>query len=201
MQVFANPDFAGRMSLPDSTDDVWSLAFLATGLTSWENVTDEQFDAAAAWLRSVHPNVRAYWSDPTELAQLMSSGEVLVAWSWNDTTAILRAEGFPIGFNRAPAEGAATWFCGAINVANAAGSEDKAYDFVNSILAPSSALAILEAVGYSSSNEAAMAAIPPEQTQAAFVDPITTPLFAQTPVSEEFRTRMIKEFELIKAGF
>ncbi|MCU0905262.1 MAG: extracellular solute-binding protein [Tabrizicola sp.] len=201
VQVFANPEFAGRISLPDSTDDVWALAFMATGLTSWNEVTDEQFAAAAAWLRSVHPNVRAYWSDPTELAQLMSSGEVLVAWSWNDTTAILRAENFPIGFNRAPAEGASTWFCGAVNVANAPGSEDKAYDFVNSVLAPSSAPAILEAVGYSSSNEAAMAAIPLEQTQAAFVDPITTPLFPQTPVSEEFRAKMIEEFELIKSGF
>lgn len=201
VQVFANPEYAGRISLPDSTDDVWSLAFLATGVTSWDNVTDEQFEAAAEWLRSVHPNVRSYWSDPAELAQLMASGEVLVAWSWNDTTAILRGEGFPIGFNRAPAEGAATWFCGAINLVDGPGSEDKAYDFVNSVLAPSSAPVILEAVGYSSANEAAMAAIPAGETEAAFVNPITTTLFAQTPVSEEFRNRMIEEFEAIKAGF
>lgn len=202
VQVFANPKYAGRIALPDNTDDVWSLAFMATGVTSWDNVTDEQFDAAAAWLRSVHPNVRAYWSDPGELAQLMASGEVQVAWSWNDTTAILRAEDFPIGFNRTPAEGAATWFCGAINVKDAPGSEDKAYDFINSVLAPSSALAILEAVGYSSSNDAAMATIDPALLQAAFIDPIKdTPLFVQSPTSADLRDRMIAEFELIKSGF
>ncbi len=96
------------MSLPDNTDDVWSLAFLATGVTSWDNITDEQFAAAAEWLRKVHPNVRSYWSDPSELSQLMASGEVQVAWSWNDPVAILKSEDFPVGFNRSPAEGAAT---------------------------------------------------------------------------------------------
>jgi spermidine/putrescine transport system substrate-binding protein len=202
VQVFANEKYKGRISLPDSTDDVWSLAFMATGVTSWDNVTDEQFQAAADWLRAVHPNVRAYWSDPAELAQLMASGEVQVAWSWNDTTAILRSEGFPIGFNRTPTEGAATWFCGVVNVKDAPGSEDKAYDFINSVLAPASAVAILDAVGYSSSNNAAMATIPAETMQAAFIDPIKdTPLFVQSPPSSDLRDRMIEEFELIKSGF
>jgi spermidine/putrescine transport system substrate-binding protein len=201
LQVFTDPAFAGRISLPDSTDDVWSLALLATGVTSWDNVTDEQFQAAADWLRTVHPNVRSYWADPAELAQLMASGEVQVAWSWNDTTAILRAENFPIGFNRSPKEGVATWFCGAVNMKDGPGSEDKAYDFLNSYLAPTSAKVLLESIGYALSNDAAMATVPPEELKAAFVDPVSTTLFAQTPVSEEFRNRMIEEFELIKSGF
>ena len=122
VQVFADPKYAGRISLPDNTDDVWSLAFIATGTTSWDNVTDEQFTAAADWLRAVHPNVRAYWADPSELAQLMASGEVQVAWSWNDPVAILQSEGFPVGFNRAPAEGAATWYCGFVNMKDGPGN-------------------------------------------------------------------------------
>ena len=55
----------------------------------------------------MHPNVRAYWADPAEMTQLMASGEVQVAWSWNDPVAILQSENFPVGFNRTPAEGAA----------------------------------------------------------------------------------------------
>ena len=54
-RVFTNPKYAGRISLPDNTDDVWSLALLATGVTDWTNVTDEQFTAAADWLREVNP--------------------------------------------------------------------------------------------------------------------------------------------------
>jgi spermidine/putrescine transport system substrate-binding protein len=201
LSVFTNPKYEGRISLPDSADDVWSLAFLATGVTSWDNVTDDQFVAAAAWLREAHKNVRAYWSDPAQMTQLMATGEVQVAWSWNDGVALLQAENFPIGFQRSPAEGAATWFCGFVNMKDGPGSEDKAYDFINSLLAPTSAPAVLEALGYAHSNDAAMTMIPTEALTAAFVDPVTTTLLAQTPVSGEFRERMISEFELIKSGF
>jgi spermidine/putrescine transport system substrate-binding protein len=201
VQVFASDKYAGRISLPDNTDDVWSLAFMATGVTSWDNVTDEQFTAAADWLRKVHPNVRAYWSDPSELSQLMASGEVQVAWSWNDPVAILKGENFPVGFNRAAAEGAATWYCGFVNMKGGPGKEDKAYDLMNSLLAHSSAKPLLEAIGYALANDAAMAEITPDELKAAYVDPVTTPLFVQSPPTTELRDRMIEEFELIKSGF
>ncbi|MBN8632393.1 MAG: extracellular solute-binding protein [Rhodobacterales bacterium] len=201
VQVFASDKYAGRISLPDNTDDVWSLAFMATGVTSWDNVTDEQFQAAADWLRKVHPNVRAYWSDPSELSQLMASGEVQVAWSWNDPVAILKAENFPVGFNRAAAEGAATWYCGFVNIKDGPGKEDKAYDLMNSLIAHSSAQPLLDAIGYSLSNDAAMAEISPDALKAAYVDPVTTPLFVQSPPTTELRDKMIEEFELIKSGF
>jgi len=45
----------------------------------------------------VHPNVRAYWADPSEQAQLMATGEVLVSWSWNDGVTLLKEEGYPVG--------------------------------------------------------------------------------------------------------
>ena len=201
IQVFASDKYAGRISLPDNTDDIWSLAFMATGVTSWDNVTDEQFQAAADWLRKVHPNVRAYWSDPSELSQLMASGEVQVAWSWNDPVAILTGENFPVGFNRAPAEGAATWYCGFVNIKDGPGKDEKAYDFINSLLAHSSAQPLLDAIGYALSNDAAMAEIPAEALKAAYVDPVTTPLFVQSPPTNELREKMIEEFESIKSGF
>ena len=201
LSVFTNPKYQNRISLPDSADDIWSLAFLATGVTDWSNVTDDQFAAAAAWLREAHKNVRAYWSDPSEMSQLMATGEVLVAWSWNDGVALLQSENFPIGFQRSPAEGASTWFCGYVNLKDGPGSEDKAYDFINSILAHGSAKALLDELGYAHANDAAMKEVSEEDMKAAFVDPVTTTLLAQTPVSAEFREKMINEFELIKSGF
>jgi spermidine/putrescine transport system substrate-binding protein len=132
---------------------------------------------------------------------LMASGEVQVSWSWNDPVAILKSEDFPVGFNRAAAEGAASWYCGFVNVKDSAGNEDKVYDHINSLLAHTSARALLDAIGYSLSNDAAMAEIPVEELQAAYVDPVTTPLFVQSPASTELRDRMIEEFEMIKSGF
>jgi spermidine/putrescine transport system substrate-binding protein len=201
LQVFTDPKFQGRISLPDSNDDVWSLAFLATGVTSWENATDEQFAAAADWLRKVHPNVRAYWSDPAEMTQLMASGEVLVSWSWNDGVALLKAENFPVEFNRSPKEGAATFFCGLVNLKDGPGNEEKIYDFANSLLSPEGAGAIVSEIGYAISNRASMASLSPEDLAAAYLDPVETTLFLQSPTTAEFREKMISEFELIKSGF
>lgn len=201
LNVFKDPKYAGRISLPDNTDDVWALALLATGVTDWSAVTDDQFAAAAAWLREVHPNVRAYWSDPSELSQLMATGEVQVAWSWNDGVTIMRGEGLPIGFQRQAAEGASAWFCGYVNFKDAPGSEDKAYDFINSWLRHDSARVVLTDFGYSHSNAAAMASIPAADLVAADVNPIDTTVLFQTPIATEVRDRMLEEFELIKSGF
>jgi len=201
LNVFKDPKYAGRISLPDNTDDVWALALLATGVSDWTTTTDEQFAAAAAWLREVHPNVRAYWSDPSELSQLMATGEVQVSWSWNDGVAIMRGEGMPIGFQRQAAEGASAWFCGYVNFKDAPGSEDKAYDFINSWLRPDSAKVVLADFGYSHSNAAAMATIPEADLVAADVNPIDTTILFQTPIATEMRDRMLEEFELIKSGF
>ncbi|MCA3510339.1 MAG: extracellular solute-binding protein, partial [Rhodobacter sp.] len=183
------------------TDDVWSLALLATGVSDWTTTTDEQFQAAADWLRKAHANVRAYWTDPSELSQLMASGEVLVAWSWNDVIPILRADGFNVGFQRQAKEGAASFFCGFVNMKDAPGSEDKAYDFVNAWLAHGTAKVLLDTVGYAHANDAAMAGITIEELKAGEVDPVSTTVLAQTPLDGALRARMLEEFELIKSGF
>ena len=201
LKVFLDPKYAGRMSLPDNTDDVWALALLANGVTDWTSVTDEQFTAAADWLRQVHPNVRVYWSDPSELTQLMASGEVQVAWSWNDAVALMRAEGFPVGFQRTPTEGVSTWFCGLVNVKDGPGSEDKLYDYVNSFISQDAAQVMLDNFGYASANDAGMAKLPAESLFAADVSPVEGTLLAQTPLPGDLRERMLEEFELIKSGF
>lgn len=201
LNVFIDPKYQGRVSLPDNNDDTWSLAFLATGVTDWTNVTDEQFAAAAEWLRKAHVNVRAYWADPGEMSQLMATGEVLVSWSWNDGVALLKQEGFPVGFNRTPTEGAATWFCGYVNFKDAPGNEDKAYDFINGWLSAKGARALLDNFGYAHANSAALATIPAEDLTAAYVDEVQGTLLAQTPISTEMREKMLQEFEKIKAGF
>lgn len=201
LQVFLDPKYAGRISLPDNTDDIWSLALLATGVSDWSDLTEEQFAAAADWLRKAHPQVRAYWSDPSEAAQLMATGEVLLAWAWNDVVAVTRQENLPIAFQRQAQEGAATWFCGYVNFKDAPGSEDKAYDFMNAWIDPSSAKALLEGFNYASTNAEGIKTLTEEELVAADVNPVETTLLTQTPIPHAMRDRMLAEFEKIKAGF
>ena len=201
LNVFIDPKYAGKTTLPDNTDDTFSLALLATGVSDWTNITEEQFQAAAAWLRLAHANVRTYWADPAQNAQLMKTGEALVSWSWNDGVAAMKAENIPTGFQRTPKEGVATWFCGYVNFKDAPGSEDKAYDFINAWLDQGSAKGLLANFGYAHSNDAAMAKISLDDLMAGEVDPVDGILLSQTPIDPAMRDRMTHEFEMIKSGF
>lgn len=201
LQIFVNPKYQGRVTLPDSSDDVWALAYLATGTTDWTNVTDEQFKKAADWLREAHKNVAAYWADPSEEAQLMASGAVDVAWSWNDVLSLLKAEGYPVGFQRAAKEGSSTFFCGLVNLKDGPGKEEKAYDFVNAWLEPRSAKGLLDTIGYGHTSTVAMETIKDEPAVAEGLSKIDAPILAQTPNEPAQREKQLAEFEKIKAGF
>ncbi len=201
LSVFTDPKYKDRISLPDNTDDVWSLALLATGVSDWTAVTDDQFAAAAAWLREAHQNVRAYWSDPSQLSQLVASGEIQVAWSWNDAFALLRSEDFPVGFQRQPTEGVSSFFCGLVNMKDGPGSEEKAYDFANSLLSQASSQVLIDTLGYAHANDAGVALLDQAALEAAGISPIDTTLLPQVPIETAMRDRMLAEFEDIKAGF
>lgn len=200
LEVFKNPAYASRITLPDNVDDAFALAYLATGTTDWTNATDEQFDAAVAWLREVHGNLRTYWTDPAELAQLLATGEVLISWAWNETLPTMADDDFPIGFQREAAEGSSLWLCGYVNLAEGEGSEDKAYDFLNAMLDPASTEPLLDA-GYGHSNAAAMASFGDEALTAVGLGQIDAPVLAQLPMPNELREKQSEAFERIKAGF
>lgn len=200
LEIFKNPAYAGRMTLPDNVADAYALAFLATGVTDWTSVDEAAVDAATDWLREVHPNLRTYWTDPGELAQLHTSGEVLVSWAWNETYPTLKDEGFPLGFEREAAEGSSLWLCGYVNLADGEGSEDKAYDYLNAAIDPSATEALLDN-GYGHANATSMAAFGEDALEAAGLGSIDAPVLAQLPQDPAIRERMNEQFELIKAGF
>ncbi len=204
LQAFADPAHAGRISLPDNVDDAYALGFLAIGVKDWATATDEQFVAASDFLRAVHQNVRTYWSDGATLSQLMSSGEVYLAWAWNETFSTMSYEGFPIAMKRDTDEGASSWVCGYARTANAPGSEDKFYDFINAWLEPSTVEYIVGYWGYGHSNAAVMSTMSSEDLAAVGLDTsdeLREGTLWQGPVPVELREKMIAEFELIKAGF
>ncbi|SDZ32553.1 spermidine/putrescine transport system substrate-binding protein [Jannaschia faecimaris] len=200
LDVFLNPEFQGRMSLPDNVDDAYALAYLATGTTDWSAATDAQFEAANEWLRAAHQNLRTYWTDPAELSQLLSSGEVLVSWAWNETLPTMVDEGFPIGFQREATEGSSLWLCGYVNMKETTSDEDLAYDFLNAMLDESATVPLLDA-GYGQSNLAAMEGQGEEALVAAGLGTIDAPVLAQLPMDGQLRQRQAETFERIKAGF
>lgn len=200
LSVFTNPKYTQRITIPDNVDDAYALAYLATGVTDWTTATEAQFEAASAWLREVHPNLRTYWTDPAELAQLMATGEILVAWAWNETLPTMAEENFPIGFQREAAEGSSVWLCGYVNLKDGEGVEDKAYDFLNAFLDDSSTAALVES-GYGQANAKAMQQFSDEDLTAVGMGVINAPVLAQLPMDGALREKQAAEFEKIKAGF
>ena len=204
LQAFKDPKHAGRVSVGDNVDDAYALGFLATGVTDWTTATDEQFKAASDFLREVHKNVRTYWADGASLAQLMQSGEVYLSWAWNETYSTMSYEGHPIAMKRDTAEGSSSWVCGYARLADAPGSEDKFYDFINAWLEPKTANYLVSAWGYGHGNAAAMAEMAQEDLAAVGLDStekLRENTLWQAPVPPALREKMIAEFELIKAGF
>jgi len=200
LEIFNDPEFAGRLSIPDNVDDAYALAYLATGVTDWTTATDEDFENATAWLRGVHENLRTYWVDVAELTQLMATGEVLVAWAWNEVYPALVEEGLPAGFEREPAEGSSLWLCGYVNMADGPGSEDKAYDYLNALLDPVSTAPLLES-GFGHANRSGMDAFSQEELTAVGLEDISAPVLAQLPLPVDVREKHSEAFERIKAGF
>jgi len=201
LKIFLDPKYAGRTSIPDNVDDAYSLAFLATGVSDWSNATQEEFENASAWMRQAHQNVRDYWADGASLSQLMSSGEVLIAWAWNEVPVAMQAEGHPVAMNRSTVEGSSTWFCGYVDLANGENDEQKVYDFFNAWMSPESANYIVNEWGYGHGNQVAMDALGAETLKAVGLGAVDVPILAQKPMDNDLRQQMIAEFELIKAGF
>lgn len=204
LRTLADPKWQGRVSIGDNVDDAYALAFLAVGVTDWAKASDEDFAAASDFLRQVHQNVRAYWQDGASLAQLMASGEVALAWAWNETMTQMSAEGHPVLMKRDTTEGSSTWVCGYVNLKNGAGSEDKMYDFINAWLEQRVADFIVADWGYGHPDAVAMAAIDPEILAASGfdnLDAFTAKTLWQAPLPSARREQMIAEFEKIKAGF
>src|SRR3546814_3608026 len=80
----------------------------------------------------------------------MASGEVTVAWAWNETPVTMQAEGHPIGMKRDTKEGLSTWVCGYSMLAGGEGDEQKAYDYINAFLADGTADYLVNSWGYRS---------------------------------------------------
>ena len=201
---FINPKFKDRISIPDNLDDAYALAFLANGITDWNTASMKDLEDASNFLRKAHKNVRTYWSDPAELRQMMASGEILISWAWNEVATVLASEKHPVKMKHDTQEGASTWVCGYVKLANAPGSEQKAYDFIDAFLSDSAATYLITEWGYGHTNEAVMKSIGAENGLADLQDQILyrgEDTLMQSPLDPKIREQMIKDFEKIKAGY
>ncbi|TIX37560.1 MAG: extracellular solute-binding protein [Mesorhizobium sp.] len=204
LRIFADPKFKGRVTIGDNVDDAYALASLVIGLKDWTMMTDDQFKQASDFLRQVHKNVRFYWTDTTDIVQLLSGGEVDLAWAWNDATVQSAAAGAPIKSKKDTAEGISTWVCGYVLFKDAPDNVDKAYDYLNAINDPDVAKVLVKDWGYGQANAKGMAGVDQAVLKEKGYDDVqkfVDKTLFQSPVPSALKLKMIAEFEKIKAGY
>ncbi|WP_127901695.1 extracellular solute-binding protein [Solirhodobacter olei] len=204
LQAFADPKYKGMVSIGDNVDDAYALASLAIGVKDWATMTDAQFKAASDFLRKVNKNVRFYWTDGAQLNQAMASGEVELAWAWNETPAQLQAQKVPVAMNRDTKEGLSTWVCGYVRLKGGTAPDSEVYDYLNAVTAPDVSNYLVTQWGYGHSNKLGMAKVDPKVLKADGFDNVekyTAKTLFQSPVPIALKQKMIAEFQKIKAGF
>ncbi len=144
--------YQGRMAMYDYVDEAFPVAALLSGAEDHLDMTDEELERAADVLRQIHKNMLFYWEERTTLWQAMASGEIVAAFAWNDAIVELKKQGVPVKF-MIPKEGVLSWVCGYTLMADASGSEDQAYDYLNAVMEPRVGKFLIEDYGYGHANK------------------------------------------------
>lgn len=129
-----NSEYAGSLSVYDAGENAYIFTALSLGLDPW-NTTPEQNEVIKQRLIELKPNIFHYWSDYTELNQLVASGDIKVAsGAWNDAYLVMLQEGVPAEYI-VPSEGRMAWVCG-YGISSETKDLDLAYDYLDALMAP-----------------------------------------------------------------
>jgi spermidine/putrescine transport system substrate-binding protein len=195
--------YKGRLGSLASAGDAWWCGAIYAGVGFSEMTTDANFAKVAEVMRKQRPLIRTYTDDETTLEQALASGEMVAAMTWNSSAVALKAQGVPVKFAE-PKEGALTWVCGAM-IHKDAPHLDKAHDIIDAMLSVETGKWLIGENGYGHSNIKSFDEFSGEELAALGLssnpgDILSAGKF-QIPQTQEFETRMNKEFEEIMAGF
>jgi spermidine/putrescine-binding protein len=192
--------YKGQISMYNATPTV-SVAGLALGINPYQ-FSEEDGAKIKAYLMKQRALVRFYWDAPADYQQAMASGEILIAYAWNDGLAAMKKQGIPVEY-MTPKEGILSWTCGLVHMANATVPDEQVYDFLDAMSSPESGKYMIEQYAYGHCNQNAFKLADQKIiADLGFGSPST--LFQhsvfETEVSPEMDQRRNKIFEDVKAG-
>jgi spermidine/putrescine-binding protein len=194
-----DPAYAGHLSIPDTAETNQLFAAIASGISDPYNTTPEEDDLIKQKLIDLKPNVLTYWTDSTELAQLIASGDVWVASNaWPDTFGTLLQDGVPVEYLK-PEEGRLGWVCG-YGISSQAQDLDLAHTFLDALLVPESIANLGNEFWYGVSNQKAFELLDPEVTAMLQLDQpdiLEQTIFYQT-MSADHREKIITMWDEVK---
>ena len=150
LEIVFDERYAGRIAWTDDSGANIRVAALVLGYENIWDLNDDQLEEVRKLLTKQRKLVRFYWSDPTEMEQSMASGEVVMAWGYNQSLVSLKRQGLPVAF-MTPKEGLFAWGSGFIMHKDVE-DEQAAYDYIDAWIAPESGAWLIDNYGYASSN-------------------------------------------------
>lgn len=200
--LLLDEQYRGRVSMFDSAETAVAIGGLLTGASQLFNQTDEELHRSFEAVAKMHENMRFYWTDPTQIAQALASGELVAATAWNETSVTLKQQGVDIKYMN-PKEGMLTWVCGLALIKDGPGDEQQKYDVLNAVLDPAVGEFMINEYGYGHANENSYLKIDPARLEELGVgDPaamlVRTKFFDEMP--NEVREKANAMFAQVKAG-
>jgi spermidine/putrescine transport system substrate-binding protein len=195
--------YKGKLSTITEMDGAVIPAAVKLGIPNPFAMSDDELAKVKAALEQQRGLLRFYWTDPAQLEQAMAAGEVVAAFAWMASNANLKKQGLDVKY-MAPKEGVLGFIDGFIMLKEGPGKEQNAYDFVDAWLSPGSGQFMIESVGYGHSNRKAFELASAESKAALGLTApetlLTSSIFLQE-IAPDLRTKYVKMFEDVKAGF
>lgn len=192
--------YKGRLANRDSLEGLLISGGLYIGAADPWEMTDAELEKAKEALVAQKPLLRFYWSSQTDMEQAFANGEIVAAYGWNASVAMLRKQGLDMAMMKAK-EGIVTWTDGLVLMDGGSGSEDQAYEFINAYMAPEVGSFLINSYGYGSGNAKAYDSVTEERlAELGITDPdvvISTSKF-QREISAETRQRYQAVFDEVK---
>lgn len=149
--VLWDKQYAGRLGMRDAVEGLLIVGGLYTGATDPWNMTDAEIDKTRTALLEQKPLARFYWSSQTDMEQAFATDELVAAYGWNASVALLRSQGIDMAMMK-PKEGIITWTDGLVLYKDHPHSLDLAYEFINAYMSPEVGTFLINDYGYGSGN-------------------------------------------------
>jgi spermidine/putrescine-binding protein len=159
--ILFDEKYKGRVAQYDSADSLVQCAALVLGMKNIYTLDDKQLAEVKKFLNMQRELLRFYWSSPTEMEQAMASGEIVAAYSWNQSLVTLKKQGIAVDM-MVPKEGIFTWIAGFV-IHKDCKNLDAAYDLIDAWTSPESGSWLIDNYGYGSTNSKAYDMLPKER--------------------------------------
>lgn len=195
-----DPKYQGQIAIFDSGESTFLTAAYALGIDPY-NTTPEQQDQIKQKLIELKPNLLTYWTDYTEINQLLASGDVAIgANTWNDAWATLNDEGYEVEYVD-PGEGMISYACG-FGISAETKNLDLAYDYIDALIDAQSNANMGNDFYYGAANMNSVALLDPALVEKFGFDDLSIldETNFQQPLTQEQREMMTSIWNEVKAS-